>query len=162
MTDRLKQAVKDLPERRSLPDRRDPGWYEDLVKELHMHADRLEQRLHRFFTGCLIAFSIIGVATSISLVGFATVLSQRDETFAAIQEQRRNFVRQDCLEQNARNAETKAALIVGSDADIRDAPSKAAADEVRRRRDVALGLIDALAPRRNCDQEADQAVKETG
>jgi hypothetical protein len=57
-----------------------------------------------------------------------------------------------CTETNMRNSATKKSLNDAAAIDIENAPTQAAKEEVARRRDVTLALIDALAPIRNCEE----------
>lgn len=147
--------------------------YDDLAEKVGLYTENTEKRLSRFFKGAIIALSIIGLATTGALVGFGIVLDAQQNTadqleklvdsnqkFAKdIQDQRRESIITGCRTQNARNEATKEALTSGSDQDIRNAPTEEAKDEVRRRRDVTLALIDALAPADNCEEAAKRAVK---
>lgn len=56
-----------------------------------------------------------------------------------------------CKQTNVRHDATLNALKVGSDKDIHDAPTEVAKDEVRRRRDVTIALINAVAPKQKCE-----------
>lgn len=155
----------------SNPGRRD---YDDLAKKVTVYIDKTDHRLHRFFVGAIIAFSIIGLATSASLVGFSIVLNAQKDTadqleklvesnrqFAKdIQAERRDSIARSCKQQNARNKATKDALVAGSDEDQANAANEAARAEIRRRRDVTLALIDALAPAEDCKAAVEAAVKE--
>lgn len=58
---------------------------------------------------------------------------------------------EECRQQNERHDGSIDALRKGSNEDIRNAPNAAAKKEVRRRRDVTISLLDALAPHQDCD-----------
>lgn len=57
----------------------------------------------------------------------------------------------NCLSINARYDNAIRALKEGSDQDIRNAPTAAMKIEIARRRDVTVKLIEAVAPKRDCD-----------
>jgi hypothetical protein len=66
----------------------------------------------------------------------------------------------ECLDQNSRNQNTKAALMAAAEEDIAKAEEDAKRrgqipelfkNEIEGRRDVTLVLIDMMAPVRNCD-----------
>lgn len=90
-------------ERRQNPDRREPGWYEDMRKELTEHAERIEHRLRRFYSRALGAFAVMGIACAIALAGFGVVLDAQGDTTAAIQDQRYDALLENCLDTNVRH-----------------------------------------------------------
>jgi hypothetical protein len=55
-----------------------------------------------------------------------------------------------CEKTNQRHDGAILALREGSNVDIANAPTEAAKSEVRRRRDVTIALIDAIAPKQPC------------
>lgn len=157
--------------RMGLPDRR-KNTYEELEKKLDGHITEIENRFQRWFVRGLIAFSIIGVATTVALVGFGIVLNEQKETsdqlqalvhqnqqFALdIQQQRRDTVFNSCTSTNERNKATQAALKKGSDEDIKNAPTEAAKQEIARRRDVTIAIINAVLPVQDCESLVKEAV----
>lgn len=160
------------PERRILPDRRE-NTHEELMQAFENHIGRTEARLHRFFVRALVAIAVIGLACAVSLFGFGIVLHKQQNTadqlavlveqnkqFAIdIQEQRRDSILESCNTQNARHDGAINALMEGSDLDQKNAPNEAARAEIRRRRDVTIALLDALAPVEDCEEKAAEAVK---
>lgn len=164
-----------MDERRkmNIPDRR-KNTYRALENKVDEYFDHIEARLSRFFTKALFIFATISLTSAFALLGFGIVLGNQRDTNdkleeqvkanqeqvkanrrlgLAIQEQRRNFIFDSCREQNRRNRNTKRTLRLGANIDQRNAPLEARA-EIRRRRNVTLGLIDALAPVQNCKEEA--------
>lgn len=147
--------------------------YDDANAKLDAHIKENDARLRKFFIGALIAFSIIGLATTASLVGFGIVLREQQKTadqlatlvkqnqqFAIdIQKQRKDSIIESCTAQNARHDGSVKALVQGSDIDQENAPTEAARKEIRRRRDVTIALLDALAPVEDCKKKADAAVQ---
>lgn len=147
--------------------------YDDPNRLLNEHIENNDERLRKVFKGGLIVLTIIGLAVTVSLIGFGFTLRAQQNTadqleklvksnqdFAKeIQDQRRESILSSCRAQNARNSATKNALTAGSDEDIRNAPTVAAREEVERRRDVTLALIDALAPPEDCDEAVKRAVQ---
>lgn len=115
MSEELKKFTRDLPERRQLPDRREPGWYDDLVEELDAHADRLEERLHRFYSRALAAFAVMGVACAVALAGFANVLDAQKSTTSLIQSQRYDAIMESCLDTNVRHDNALAKIDIAAD-----------------------------------------------
>lgn len=156
-----------MDERRkmNIPDRR-KNTYRALENKVDEYFDHIEARLSRFFTKALFIFATISLTSAFALLGFGIVLGNQRDTNdkledqvkanrrlgLAIQEQRRNFIFDSCREQNRRNRNTKRTLRLGADIDQRNAPLEARA-EIRRRRNVTLGLIDALAPAENCKEQ---------
>lgn len=109
----------------------------------------------------------LAVILSLAVVAYPVVLlidAKNDlvEATAAIQENRQAVDLADCLDQNKRHDDTVAALRAGSDVDIENAKTKAGKQEIARRRDVTLALIDALAPHQDCEARAKQLEPETG
>lgn len=158
--------------------------------EFDAFVERTEKRLRRIFIGALIALSIMGLSTTASLVGFGIVLHEQSkangrlqaqadqierlaianaklaqantEQAAEIQQQRKDSIRDECVKTNNRHDGAVNALIKGSDIDQKNASSEEARAEIRRRRDVTIDLLDAMAPRQNCDQLVADSVKPTG
>lgn len=131
-------------ERRDLgfPDRR-KNTYESLEKRLDEHVNDITCRLEKWLKRGIIAFAIIGVTSMLGLVGFSVNLG-------SIKDARKEFVRITCLDTNQRHDKTYEQLIALANADQARAPDEAAREEIRRRRDVTLALIDALAPKQDC------------
>lgn len=126
--------------RLELPDRR-KNTYEQLEDRLDQHIDEIEGHLQKWIRRGLIAFSIIGVTCTLAVGGYGIVLR-------AIQNQRREA----CLAQNQRHNATLAALNkIVIDA-IRDNPDQA--PEIRKSVKANVQLINALAPKVNCDKVA--------
>lgn len=90
-------------ERRQTADRREPGWYEDLKRELTEHAERIEHRLRRFYSRALGAFAVMGIACAIALAGFGVVLDAQGDTTQTIQQQRYDSILENCLDTNVRH-----------------------------------------------------------
>lgn len=159
----------------NLPDRR-ANTYESLEKRLDEHIERIEDRFHKRFRGMLIAFSLIGITSAVALGGFSIVLEEQQEhtdrieqlaeenkaLSQEIQAQRKDSIRALCEDQNARNKGTSQALIDAAQKDIDSRTTEAEKVENRRRRDVTLALIDALAPVQDCDKVVAEAVPKTG
>lgn len=76
-----------------------------------------------------------------------------------ITDARRDTVERACQQDNNRNATSSASLIKAAAADEAAAPTAAAKAEVRRRRDVTLALLDLVAPKTDCNTQADKLVK---
>lgn len=147
--------------------------YDDANAKLDAHIQENDARLRRFFIGALIAFSIIGLACTGSLIGFGIVLHAQQQTAdqltelveqnkqftADIQKQRRSSIIEGCSTQNARHDGALKALTEGSDLDQKNAPDEATRAEIRRRRDVTIALLDALAPVEDCQAKAKAAVQ---
>jgi hypothetical protein len=178
MTEELKKFAKQLTDEDG-PERR--KGYAELGEQLEAHADRLEMRLHRFFKKALIAIAIIGFFTAVALAGFGIVLRQQQETsdtlkatasqlkdltlsnkkFASdIQEQRADSIRDACTAQNKRHDGSIAALTKGANHDIAHAKELGLkVTEVKRRRDVTIGLLNALAPFQDCEKLVKESVQ---
>lgn len=104
MPEELKRFAREGdPERRTVPDRREAGWHEELKKELTEHADRIETRMRRFYSRALGAFAVMGIACAVALAGFGVVLDAQKATTAAIQDQRYDAILQNCLDTNVRH-----------------------------------------------------------
>lgn len=137
----------DRREELDLPDRR-KNTYEGLANRLDAHIQRIEDRLSHRFRGMLVAFSLIGVTSTLALIGFGLVLAE-------IQDQRY----QVCTDSNTRAANTKTKLTELAAEDEASRKTEAGKAEVRRRRDVTLGLIDALQPTLDCDEVVETGLK---
>lgn len=120
MPDELKKFGEDVAERRQVPDRREPGWHDELKEELTAHAERIEVRLRRFYSRALGAFAVIGIACAVALVGFGIVLDAQKTTTATIQAQRYESILESCLDTNVRHDNTLARI----DAAVKKTPKK--------------------------------------
>lgn len=154
----------------NVPGRRDT---DTLAAELDAHIAKTEERLSRWLKRGLVAFGIIGITCAVALCLFGMVLKEQKSTadqletlvqqnrqiVLDIQQQRRDATLVDCEKTNARNAGTQKALKDGSDQDIANAPTEAAKDEIRRRRDVTIGLINAVSPVQDCQALVKEAVQ---
>lgn len=107
MTEELKRFAREsgevVDEERQVPDRREAGWHTELTEALTTHADRIEERLRRFYSRALGAFAVMGVACAVALVGFGVVLDSQKATTHAIQRQRYDAFLQSCLDTNVRH-----------------------------------------------------------
>lgn len=154
MTKKLKKFVNEVPgpgEEHSPERRHNPEWYEQLVEELNNHADRIEGRLHRFFKKALIAFAVIGFACTLSLIGFKVALNR-------IQDARYEFVFNACEAQNERHDNTRVALKNVAEEAIRKRPDLE--DRIRAGIKSNQQLINALAPKQDCDKLGKVAIGE--
>lgn len=133
--------MNDDENRRSLqlPDRR-KNTYEELEKRLDAHIGQIEKRVESWVRRGLIAFAVIGLCCTLALLGFGYLL--RNEA---------NTAQRLCDNQNKRHDNAITVLMVGSDQDQANAPTEAAKAEVRRRRDVTVGLLDSVAPKVDCE-----------
>lgn len=103
----------------------------------------LKGELHHFFRKIWLVVILIGVTSIAGLAGFGYLLNhEKDDRI------------QQCENQNTRHDNAVYALIAGSNQDQMNAKTDAGKIEIRRRRDVTLGLLDALAPKTDCDNPA--------
>ncbi|MGG6496168.1 UNVERIFIED_CONTAM: hypothetical protein NY603_24950, partial [Bacteroidetes bacterium 56_B9] len=89
----------------------------------------------------LSAFAIIGLTSFVAIVGYGLVLRSESKQNNEIQDQRREYVRQECQDVNTRHKNSSESLIEKAGEDIKNAPTKEAKTEIKRRRDVTLALI---------------------
>lgn len=102
--------------------------------------DKLKEELRQFFHRIWVVVILIGVVCTLGLSGFGYLL--REQQQGALER---------CQNQNIRHDNAISALIEGSNQDQLSAKTEAARVEIRRRRDVTVGLIDAIAPKTDCD-----------
>lgn len=119
-----------------MTERRQKG--DDLTGRRQGYAE-LRKELHHFFRKIWIVVILIGVTSVGGLAGFGYLLHKTRETSL-----------QRCENINARHDNAIYALIAGSNKDQQNAKTEAGKAEIRRRRDVTIGLIDALAPKSDC------------
>lgn len=108
----------------------------------------MKGELHHFFRRIWWIVILIGVTSTLGLVGYGFALAE-------IQSQRLEV----CVDGNTRHDNTSAQLVKLAAEDEAQRKTEAAKAEVRRRRDVTLGLIDALAPHRDCDELVDTGFR---
>lgn len=100
----------------------------------------LKGELHHFFRRIWIVIILIGV-TSVGGLGGLGLLLRHEQQDARTQCQNRNIRHDNAIYQ----------LIDGSNQDQLNTDDAITQEEIRRRRDVTIGLIDALAPKTDCD-----------
>ena len=100
----------------------------------------LKKELRHFFRQIWVIVILIGMVCALALGGFGCLISnQKEEALTR------------CQNQNIRHDNAITALIVGSNQDQLNAKTEEARVEIRRRRDVTIDLIDAIAPKTDCD-----------
>lgn len=136
------------PERRSLTDRRKEE-YDALDKKIDQKFDVLTSRLSGFIAKALAGFVIIGITSTIALIGFALVLDHEGNNTDAIQQQRKDSIERSCNDQNKRHDDTINAFDTVADAAVKTNPSRA--KEIRASVKANLLIINAVVPKQNCD-----------
>jgi hypothetical protein len=126
-----------------MPDRRTDYEARERIERLHAAYVAFARRV-------FVALTIITLAVVASLALAGLLIQENRDRAKDIQSQRKTAILADCQAQNARHDGATNALIDGAGQDERNAPTEAAKAEIRRRRDVTLGLIDALAPKVDC------------
>lgn len=119
----------------------------------------IEARFRFLFVRALVALGIIGFMSFVAILGFGIVLANQSGQAQDIQDQRRAATLDECRTTNRRHDGAVSALVAGSDKDQLDAPNEAVRKEIRRRRDVTIGLLDALAPHQDCESLVQKRVK---
>lgn len=123
--------------------------YQEIHKTVDERMLYLERQFKRWLTRGLAAFAIIGLTSTLALAGYGFVLRE-----AA------NDRLEACENRNDRHDAAINALIVGSNTDIQNAPTQAAKDEIKRRRDVTIGIINGVAPKVDCKDPQQPTVEE--
>lgn len=98
----------------------------------------------------------VALLLSLAVVSYPVILlvnakNDLKEATQAIQNSREEVLLADCRDQNKRHDDTTKSLVDAAQIDQNNAPTEAAKLEIRRRRDVTLALIDALAPHADCE-----------
>ncbi len=122
--------------------------YEEIAEQLDAHVLRIEEWLQKLIARALIAFAVIGVTSAVALLGFGIILKQHQNVTKEIQNQRRLQVLEPCISQNVRHDTTIARL------------NRAHFDKEAEQ--LTISLIDALAPKQNCDKLVRQQVRSAG
>jgi len=125
--------------RMELPDRR-KNTYKALEEKLDNHLLDIKGVIRTWIVRGLIGFGFIGLMCTVSLAGFGYLL--RDEAADA---------KQACENRNIRHDNAITQLMAGSNLDQENAPTEAAKAEIRRRRDVTIGIIHGISPKTNCE-----------
>jgi hypothetical protein len=144
------------PNRRKLPDRRKDE-YEELNKKIDERFDALTERVARFISKALMGFALIGVTSALGLLGFGFVLKREGENTDEIQKQRRESILTACRDQNIRHDNT--VIQFRKIAVTAAAANPKQAKQIRRNIDANLRIIDAIAPKQNCDHLVQAAVQ---
>jgi hypothetical protein len=148
--------------------------YAELGEQLDAHADRLASRLHGFILKGTIAFAIIGLMTTLALIGFEVVLREQQHNSNQlkalvasnkrfvndIQRQRRDSIIDSCTAQNKRHDGAVGALNKGAAHDIAHHKELGLrAGEIERRKAVTIALLDALQPVQDCNKLVRDSVQ---
>src|SRR3954451_25259056 len=147
--------------------------YDDPNAALSLHIESNNRRLRKFFIGALIAYSLIGLATTGALIGFGIVLHRQQQTadqlkivvaqnkkFANdIQKQRVDFTRKTCEDTNARHDTTTESFHAAAEKDVKNAEKLGLnPEEVRRREQVTQTIVDLLQPKQDCEKLVQQTL----
>lgn len=124
--------------------------YRELEERLSAHSAEVQRRFHRWFVVSLAAFAIMALSSSAGLVGFGVLLKSQRNTTEQIQQQRRDAIRGNCEDQNAKHDDTIRKLFQAMKDAIKRHPVRG--KEIRQSSKASIGLIDALVPKKNCDQ----------
>lgn len=100
----------------------------------------LKAEIHHFFLRIWIVLILIGTVCTVALGGFGYLLY----------EQKQDAIER-CESTNIRHDNAASALIAGSNEDQLKAKTEEAREEIRRRRDVTMFLINAISPKTDCD-----------
>jgi hypothetical protein len=140
------------------PEKRSPKYsgrreydYGRLEKRLDEHTEKVEKRLHRFFSKSLAVFVIIGLTSAIALFGFTITLSKIKQT-------RKDFVKSSCVAQNKRHDITITKFKAAAKRAEKRSPKFA--QEIKSSIKDNLEIIDALAPKQNCEKLSEVAIGE--
>lgn len=125
-----------------LPDRRKET-YASLEQRVDAHADHIEKTLATWIRRGLIAFSIIALFSMLALVGYGIALN-------SVQDQRHEV----CLNQNGRHDRTLALFRKAAADTIKKHPEQAKG--IRENIGANIAIINALAPKQDCDKVAPQ------
>lgn len=113
--------------------------YEELAQRLDDHADHIAARFSKWFRAGLVAFSVMALSSFIALLGFAYALHE-------IQAQRREV----CETQNNRHDAVIRQFAIEQRRLIKQQPDQA--PRIRANTAANLRLINALAPKVDCDK----------
>lgn len=116
--------------------------------QLNAYEMLIATRFQRFFRNALLAIAIIGITSGVAVAGLGYMFIERNQALITV-----------CKNGNERHDNTINALVAGSNTDQQNAETEAAKMEIRRRRDVTISLIDAIAPKLDCDDPEQPAVK---
>ena len=138
----MTEEQQNTEERRALqiPDRR-KHTYDQLQAHLDECIDSIESYIHKWIRRGLISFSIIAAFCVIALVGFGYVLQE-------VQRQRHEV----CQAQNGRHDQTVKLFKKAAVDAIKKHPDQA--KDIRENIDTNLQIINALAPKQDCDRIA--------
>lgn len=133
--------------------------YRELENRLDAQARDIRERFHRWFLISLTAFAVVGLTSSIALVGFGLLLTKQGQFTSDIQQQRRDTINGQCLDQNNRHNDTVDRLIRAEKVAEKKAATLSAKLKIRNSVEVSLGLIDSLAPLRDCNEVVREATQ---
>jgi hypothetical protein len=123
-------------------ERRDMTWYAQFEKRLDDHVAAIEKRFARFYKQALGGFAVLGISCVIAFVLYGIALGRINST-------RSNFVRDGCESQNARHDATYNKLFNAVYIQEQQHPEQSKTLEANFK--FTVGLIDALAPKQNCE-----------
>lgn len=132
--------MTDERRRLHIPDRR-RNTYDQLETHLDDRLDQIERYIHAWVRGGLIAFGIIAIFCVLGLVGYGFLLRE-------VQSQRHEV----CTNQNTRHNRTIELFRAAAAKAIAQHPEQT--KDIRGNIETNLRIINALAPKQNCDKVA--------
>jgi hypothetical protein len=114
--------------------------YKDVNLTIDERVSFVEQCVRRWIIRGIIGFAIIGITSTLAIAGYGYILREQHEAALEL-----------CKNANIRHDNAITALKVGSDLDQKNAPNEAARAEIRRRRDVTIGIINGISPKIDCE-----------
>jgi hypothetical protein len=134
--------------------------YQELEDKLTKHAEGIEKKLHGWLVKGLAIVGFIALCTAIALVGFGVVLSKQSDTQQSFKDTRKAFVRDSCVAQNKRHDKTIKKLDKLYNPAFKRAKTVKRQKKLSQSRQGTIGLIDALAPKQDCEKLALVSVGE--
>lgn len=125
------------PEENQVERRKD---YKDVKLTIDERISYVENCIRRWITRGIVGFAIIGITSAIALLGYGYILREQHQAALEL-----------CKNANIRHDNAILALKLGSDQDQANAANEAARAEIRRRRDVTIGIINGIAPKIDCE-----------
>lgn len=114
--------------------------YKDVKLTIDERMRYVERCVRRWLIRGIVGFSLIGITSAIAILGYGYILREQHQA-----------VVEACDNSNIRHDNAIKALKIGSDIDQENAPNEAAKTEIRRRRDVTIGIINGIAPKIDCE-----------
>lgn len=141
-----------------MPDRR---WDEETrtrLTEIARGYRMFQRKTAWFLRGFVVLFFASALVFTVLVGRVSDLADENAQVVKQIQDERANNIRSSCQDQNTRHDDTVAALDKLADRDLKQADTPAEKVRAQQTIDGTKALVDALAPKGDCEQRVRELV----